>query len=239
MTKNLGAAATVSEVMTPAVVSAHPDAVFKEIVAAMSRNHVSVVPVVDTDHHVLGVVSASDLLARLSGDRGEIPRGHRLTTSAEQRHKALADTAQRLMTCPAITVTSSATVREAAVRAARYHVRCMPVVDEQGVVVGMVSRSDLLKPYLRPDEDIRAQVDDVIARRMLLDPACVTVSVAEGVATLRGFVERRSEADQLRSLVVDLPGVIAIEDHVAFRADDLVSPTPFPHQLLATTRRPS
>src|SRR4051794_40025251 len=73
----------VGDVMTRAVVTAHGGAPLKEIAAAMARNHISTVPVIDDDRRVVGVVTAADLLARVSGDHGRPPRGHRLSSSHE------------------------------------------------------------------------------------------------------------------------------------------------------------
>lgn len=135
----------VEDVMTRAVVSARADALFKEIAEAMVRNRISLVPVLGDGRQVLGVVSAADLLARVSGDHGEIPRGHRLAARHEQHRKVAAATAAQLMTAPAVTVAADTPLREAARRCARFHVRCMPVLDGSSKLVGIVSRSDLLK----------------------------------------------------------------------------------------------
>ena len=217
----------VADVMSKAVVSAHEGAPFKEIVTAMARNDVSIVPVLDDARRVVGVVSAADLLARVSGDRGEIPRGHRLGAAGEQRRKARAVNAADLMTSPAITIGQSETVQGAAKTAAHFHVRAMPVVDESGTLVGMVSRSDLLKPFLRDDASIRQEIEeDVIRVRLLLDPTAVQATVTEGMVTLKGFVERRSTAEQLAEAVRRLDGVVDLHSDVSYRIDDLELPLP-------------
>jgi CBS domain-containing protein len=217
----------VQDLMTQAVVSAHPDAVFKEIAAAMARNNVSNIPVLDAARRVVGVVSAADLLARVSGDRGEVPRGHRLGAAREQRRKVHAATAADLMTSPAVTVAASETAREAAKIAAHFHVRSMPVVDDSGALVGMISRSDLLKPFLREDGSIRHEIEeDIIRVEMLLDPLAVKVAVSEGTVTLTGFVEHRSTFEQLAENVRHIDAVVELENKISYRIDDTVRPTP-------------
>ena len=213
----------VSDVMTPAVVSARSEAVFKEIAAALVRNRISIVPVLGPERQILGVVSVSDLLARVSGDHGEIPRGHRLAATHEQHRKARALTASDLMTSPAVTVTAHTSVRQAARRCAKFHVRCMPVVDEAGELVGIVTRSDLLKPYLREDAEIHAEIaHDLMPVRLTLDPAQLEVSVREGVVTLTGELPRRSDVDELVDVVSSLDGVVAVRHGLTFHTDDLV-----------------
>lgn len=215
----------VRDVMTSAVVSAHTQAVFKDIVAAMARNHVSVVPVLDDGRRVVGVVSASDLLARISGDRGEIPRGHRLAAGRERRRKVHGMTAADLMTAPAVTIADTARAKDAARTSGQCHVRTMPVVDDTGELVGMVSRTDLLKPFLRDDADIRREItDDVMRVRLLLDPDQFDVMVRSGIVRLIGLLDRRAEAEALCELVSDLDGVIGVDDRVGYRVDDVERP---------------
>jgi osmotically-inducible protein OsmY len=97
----------------------------------------------------------------------------------------------------------------------------LPVVDEGGVLIGIVSRRDLLKAYARTDEDIRRDVvEGVMIRCMFLDPSIVTVGVFDGVVTLTGEVERRSEVEILARLVGGLDGVVGVRSHLSFRYDD-------------------
>ena len=90
-------ATLVGDVMTEEVVTAHEGAVFKEIVAALARNKIRAVPVIDDNRKVIGVVSASDLLHRVVAGPGTRPRTSRAPQSAH------ADTAAELMTTPAVT----------------------------------------------------------------------------------------------------------------------------------------
>jgi CBS domain-containing protein len=216
-------AALVRDVMTRAVVSAHQDALFKEIAAAMIRNRISLVPVLGDGRRVVGVVSAADLLARVSGDHGEIPRGHRLAARHEQHRKVTAATAGQLMTTPAITVAADLTTREAARRCARFHVRCMPVLDESGELAGVVSRGDLLKPYLREDAEILSEITrHIVPVRLLLDPDDLAIEVSEGVVSVAGELSRRSEVAELLDMIGALDGVVAVRQRLSFRTDDVV-----------------
>lgn len=216
--------ALVKDVMSTAVVSARAEALFKEIVVAMARNHISTVPVLGTERQVIGVVSASDLLARISGDRGEIPRGHRLASMHERHHKSSAGTAAELMTAPAITVGQDMPVIEAARHCAKSHVRCMPVLDEAGELVGIVSRSDLLKPYLRDDTEIGRELVDEVIPPHCNGAAKVHVTVGEGVVTLTGTMSQRSDLDPLIRAVQQTAGVVAVQQQLFFGDDKVDTP---------------
>ncbi|MEW2632987.1 CBS domain-containing protein [Streptomyces sp. NPDC048389] len=150
--------------MTPTVVAVERDARFKEIVTAMKQWQVTAVPVLEGEGRVVGVVSEADLLAKEELRDTEptlIGRQERLADHA----KAGAVTARNLMSAPAITVHPGATLPQATRLMARHQVKRLPVADEQGLLRGIVSRSDLLKVFLRTDEDLAEEVrHDVTAR---------------------------------------------------------------------------
>lgn len=207
----------VGDVMTRAVVTAHEGAPVKEIVAALARNRISTVPVVDEERHVVGVVTASDLLTRIAGDRGEPPRGHRLTTHRENLRKARAGIAADVMTSPAVTTVEDASIDQAARHAAYHHVRSMPVIDRDQVLIGMVTRSDLLKIYLRPDDDIRREIEvEIVQNELVLDPTLVDVAVTEGIVTLTGRLDTRGEVEGLVTGAYHVPGVIDVVDELTY-----------------------
>ena len=211
----------VRDVMVTSVVAAHEGAVFKEIVAALIRNRVSAVPVIDGDRRVLGVVSEADLLARVSSAHLALPRGHRLSAPSEERRKLHAATARELMTSPAYVIAPHAAISEAAWHAARSRVRRLPVVDDDGVLIGIVARSDLLRPFLRPDEEIRRDItQNLIIGAFMLDPNSVLVKVDEGVVTLGGQVELRSVAFELFENVCSWSGVVDVTDELTYQTDD-------------------
>ena len=218
----------VRDVMTRAVVTAGPDAAFKEIVLSLARDRISTIPVVDAAGHVLGVVTASDLLARVSGEHGRAPRGHRLTEGHETARKTVGLTAAQLMTAPALTVGPDDTIADAAAAAARSRVRALPVVDADRSLVGIVTKSDLVKIFLRSDAEILSDVRDAIERTMLLESQSVEAHVAEGVVTLHGELPRRLLQLQLHELLRAVPGVVALDDHTTFRIDDAIKPFVWP-----------
>ncbi|MEU7111633.1 CBS domain-containing protein [Streptomyces sp. NPDC046182] len=179
---------TVADVMTKKVVAVQPGAEFKEIVAAMERWQVTAVPVVEGDGRVVGVVSEADLLVK------EEFHDHRIGLVEQMRRldataKAGSRRAEDLMTSPAVTVAPEASLPQTARRMAAHRVKRLPVVDASGTIQGIVSRSDLLKVFLRPDEDLAAEVrHDVVEHLFPLSQRRVDVHVDAGVVTLSGEV---------------------------------------------------
>jgi CBS-domain-containing membrane protein len=208
--------------MNRAVVSAYRGALFKEIARALARNDIDTVPVVDEDRRVIGVVTASDLLARLAHPR-LTPRGHRMSAQLEVHRKRRGACARDLMTRPAVTTTPDATIVEAAQLAARYRVRSLPVVDPHGALVGIITRNDLVKLFLRADEDIQRAVERQVAAQVG-EPGCgaVQVRVDEGVVTVSGVVADQPTARQIAARAGQVPGVVDVRTHLKTVRDDVL-----------------
>lgn len=205
---------TVGDVMTRSVVSAYEKAVFKEVASSLARNRISGVPVINEERHVVGVITTSDLLARLAGTTGGPPRGHRVAR-AEDKRKRHAMTAAELMTSPAITVTPTTSIADAARKAAKARVRTLPVVDASGRLAGVVTRADLIRQFLRPDADIARDVDrDVVRRPGVPGRSGVHIEVDEGVVTLSGQVDTVLTARRLVYETYDVPGVVGVVDEL-------------------------
>jgi CBS domain-containing protein len=208
-------ATVVGDVMTEAVVAAEEGAVFKEIVAALARNKIRVVPVINNARQVVGVVSASDLIYHVVAGPGTRPRNR---SAAEMAHAA---TAAELMTTPAVTTRPHATIVEAAQRGAQARVRTLPVVDAKGTLVGIVSQSDLLRVFLRDDDAIRDEIEQYAAQSMPIESARLSVDVLEGVVTVRGKLERQLQIARLIDRIRAVPGVVDIHNQLTARFDDV------------------
>jgi CBS domain-containing protein len=212
----------VRHVMTDTVVAVRHNASFKEIVDALIASAVSAVPVVDAATTVVGVVSEADLLHKLEFANGDVDvrlldRRRRRTAKS----KAAGDTAAAVMTSPAITIRPDASIGEAARLMELKQVKRLPVVDGEGRLVGIVSRRDLLKPYLRPDTAIqRDVVTDVLDQTLWLDPQMIEVSVTDGRVLLRGCADRRSTAQIAVRLTRAVDGVVAVVDQLTWTFDD-------------------
>jgi CBS-domain-containing membrane protein len=222
----------VRDVMTPEVVTVGELASFKEIAATMAEHRVSALPVLNAQGRVAGIVSEADLLLKEEFPEG--PAGGRLFQGRRQRMeraKAAGATAAELMTAPAVTVGPDTSVAEAARLLHRHGVKRLPVVDPAGPLLGIVSRADLLKVFLRSDAEIALEVrQDVLVRAMWVDPETVVVKVRDGVVTLTGQLERRSLIPITVGLVQSLDGVVDVVDRLSFEVDD--TPIMVPSDLL-------
>ncbi|MFF7721497.1 CBS domain-containing protein [Streptomyces luteogriseus] len=196
--------------MTRTVVALAAGANFKEIVRTVEGQRISALPVVDTRKRVVGVVSEADLLRKEEFRDSAPGRGPR-ARPPEGLEKAQAVTAADLMTSPPVTVYPDATVARAARLMARRKVKRLPVVDDDGVLRGIVSRSDLLRVFLRPDHDIaRAIRHEVLAGRLPDGIDSVRVEVNEGVVTLTGSMPDTSVVPLAVRLVRSVEGVVDV-----------------------------
>ncbi|WP_405653322.1 CBS domain-containing protein [Streptomyces sp. NBC_00019] len=201
----------VSDVMTRDVATVGRDAAFKDIVRIMQDRKVSALPVMDGGRRVLGIVSEADLLPKeefRDSDPDRYTQLRRLSDLA----KAGSVTAGELMTSPALTVRPGETLAQAARTMARARVKRLPVVDESGRLEGVVSRADLLKVFLRDDEDIAEEVRrEVVAYLFPAPESAVRVEVREGVVKLGGRVRDTSLVPVAARLARAVEGVVDIE----------------------------
>lgn len=207
---------TVGDVMTTDVISVHRNTAFKDIAALLAVHRISAVPVLDDYRTVLGVVSENDLLSKESAQAR--PRGHtaRLGRNRALRAKADATRAHDLMSTPAITTDPGTGVAAAASLLQRHDIKRMPVVDGDGMLLGIISRSDLLRVYLRPDHDIATEINDEV-----LDGTYdAHADVIDGVVVLRGQLPSRSVVDEAVARSRKVDGVIDVIEHLAC-ADEL------------------
>jgi CBS domain-containing protein len=212
----------VSDVMTRAVVSVDAFTPFKEIVRRMQVHRVSAVPVVDEDGCVLGLVSEGDLILK---EDPELEGAPRLLEGVRRRHdrsKAAGLVAFEVMSAPVIMIGPGASLGEAARLMHRRSVKRLPVVDpDTGRMVGIVSRTDLLKVFLRQDEEIAREIrEDVVRRTLWIDPATIRVVVQSGIVAVEGQLERRSLISVLERLVLSTEGVVAFTHNLTYLADD-------------------
>jgi len=198
--------AYVRDIMTTGVVTVRPDTSYREIAAMFREHRVSGFPVTDGDGKVIGVVSESDLLTLADGRH----RGHRAAGPA---------TAGDLMTHPAVTTSPDDLVQTAARVMHSHRLQRLPVVDREGRLEGIVSRSDVLSVFRRSDEELRREItQDVIADGFFTDPARLTVTVRNGIVTLEGEPGSAVLGVGIASEVEHLEGVVAVRDRFVYPA---------------------
>jgi CBS-domain-containing membrane protein len=208
-----GSPHTVGDVMTRAPVAVGSDAPFKDVVTLMDRWKVSTLPVLDGEGRVVGVVSEADLLFKDElRDRGpDRFAGPQRPAGPVAPARAGGVTAGELMNAPAVTVHADAALAEAARLMARRGVKRLPVVDGMGVLRGIVSRADLLKVFLRADEELTEEVRrEVVDRLFPLSADHIRVEVTEGVVTLTGWIDSPEPAPVAERLARAVDGVVDV-----------------------------
>ncbi|MER7279130.1 CBS domain-containing protein [Dactylosporangium sp. NPDC000244] len=216
----------VADVMTVGAVSVREDTPFKEIVDLLEAHEVNALPVVDAFDRVAGVVSSADLMAKIefAGDDDRV-RMFESRHTRQARGKAHATAAGELMNAPAVTITGGASLAAAARIMEAAGLKRLPVVDDLGRLVGMVTRRDLLKVFLRTDADI---LRDIMAETLPgmpgVEPAQLRAEVDDGVVTLLGQVERASVIPSLIRRIERIDGVVDVVSHLSAIADDEPKP---------------
>ncbi|MFJ8200819.1 CBS domain-containing protein [Streptomyces sp. NPDC096152] len=204
----------VSDVMTHTVVAVGRDAPFKDVVQLMGQWKVSALPVLEGEGRVVGVVSEADLLPKeefRDSDPDRFTQLRRLSDLA----KAGALTAGELMSAPAVTVHPDATLAEAARIMAQRKVKRLPVVNDEGMLEGVVSRGDLLKVFLRTDDDIAEEIRREVVSVLFPAPVePIDVRVSDGVVTLSGRIRDTSLVPVAARLVRAVEGVVDVECHL-------------------------
>ncbi|HET7030937.1 MAG TPA: CBS domain-containing protein [Candidatus Limnocylindrales bacterium] len=211
--------------MTRDVMTVSPSTPLKDVAQLLVDRRISGVPVVDLAGVVVGVVSETDLLIKEAGENGLAPR--RLSWllgegphAAAQRAKITAVTAGEAMTWPAVTAGPGLPLASAAELMVRHGLNRLPVVQD-GRLVGIVTRTNLVRSFVRPDEEIAACIRDEVLRRILwLDPTTFDVDVRDGVVSIHGRVERRSTAQSIEATIGMVPGVVAVEAELSWSLDD-------------------
>ncbi|KOY56958.1 CBS domain-containing protein [Streptomyces sp. XY332] len=190
---------SVADLMTHTAVTVRRTTAFKEIARLLKEYDITAMPVIDETGHPVGVVSEADLLRR--------------------RPAGGAATAEELMTSPAVTARPEWSVVRAARIMQRHRVKRLPVVDEQGRVVGILSRSDLIQLFLRRDHAIQEEIlEDVLTRTLHLAPSAITVEVDDGLVTLSGTVPHPGLLPVVVRLCQSVDGVVDVDNRLTCAA---------------------
>jgi CBS domain-containing protein len=205
----------VRDVMAVPALSVRGDQSFAEIARALSREHVGSVPVVDAEDRVIGVVSESDLLAKAAVEAS----GHRPGPIGRLRERRLhemphAETAESLMTSPAVAVYPGASVAEAAWVMSLSRLKRLPVTDHEGRLVGVVNRDALLQALVRDDSKIRQEIEsEILARHFPSARDTVEVTVRNGEVEVTGRMDQGG-IPQLLAEIKQIDDVTEVVDHL-------------------------
>jgi CBS domain-containing protein len=234
----------VADVMTRTVVAVTPETPLKNVAALMVEKGISGVPVVDAGGAVVGVVSEADFVIKERGVEGV---RHRLLArvfgESKQTKRELAKieatTAGEAMTSPAVTVDAADALKWAAEIMASRKINRLPVVKD-GRLVGIVTRADVVRAFVRPDPELERLVrDEVLAKTAFwLEPDAFDVTVQAGVVRLAGRVERRSLAETIVDVTRELGGVVGVASELTWEVDDVEGPVPAADPDVLMTLRP-
>jgi CBS domain-containing protein len=214
------------EVMSTPVITVRPETSLKEVAEQMTAHRVSGLPVVDHFGAVVGIISESDILAKLEYGRSD-GQGHGVLTLLDQLAHAVgpdrklhARTAGEVMTTAVVTAGPAASVRELIHLMTVHRINRIPIV-ESGRLIGVVTRADILRTLARPDVAVTEDVRWRILHDLWIDTGGLEISTLEGVVTIAGEVGTRSEADLVRRWAAGTEGVVDVDTrNLRYRLDD-------------------
>lgn len=201
----------VSDVMTRDVITVPRSASLKEAAAVLVQRGISGVPVVD-DGKVVGVFSERDLLFK---EQGKPDGAHWLTwltdpLAVADRPKLEARQVGEAMTTPAVTIDAAADVAGAARLMLSTGVSRLPVLRE-GYLVGIVTRADLVRAFVRSDKEIAREInEDIVGRKLWLDQSGLEIAVRDGNVSISGPLTDTVEPEMLTRLIAEVPGVVSV-----------------------------
>jgi CBS domain-containing protein len=203
--------------MTEGVLSVTPGASLREAATVLVEHRVSGLPVIDDVGEVVGVLSETDIVMKASG--GTERSGYLVWffDSDLTGEKVAAETVGQAMSSPAVTITPDRTVHEAVRIMIEERVNRLPVVRD-GKLVGILTRSDIVRAFTRTDAELASEIDeDILRRTFWAEPGSVAVAVSDGRVTLTGEVETEVDREMLPLFVSRVPGVVAVSTDLRAR----------------------
>lgn len=226
----------VKELMTKDVVTIGPEASLKDVAKILAEYHISGLPVVGEQGQLLGVVSEADILLK---EKGSDKRpggflGWLFLEGVEAEAKLAARTAGEAMSAPPITIDAEKQVYEAAQKMTELGINRLPVLDD-GRLVGIVTRTDLVRAFTRSDAELMREIrEEVILHTLWISPERVTVTVSRGEVTLAGQVETKTDAELLPRFVERVPGVVSVRSNLTWEYDERPLPRSDPRVPIMT-----
>ena len=213
----------VTDVMTSLVVTVRPDHSLQEAALLMASNGISGSPVIERNR-LLGVVSEADIVRAYAppATRGSASLPNHplivLLRGGGQKHVDGVKV-RDIMSPDVVSIAPDASVWQAASLIDARGVRRLPVMDGS-LLVGIVTRSDIVRAMARSDDDVAVSVREAIA---VLGEECIEsleVVVEGGVATIAGMADRRSTKEIAIGVSRQVPGVVEVIDALNWELDD-------------------
>jgi CBS domain-containing protein len=211
----------VRDLMQSDVRTTTPEASLKDVARTLVENRISGMPVCDGEGKVVGVISEGDILFKERGrpEQRSAPLGWLLDGgSRTDLKKATARTVGDAMTAPAVTIRPSSSATAAARLMIEQGVNRLPVVVQDGRVVGIVTRADLVRAFTRQDAEIAIEIQkDILERVLWAEPSAIDLSVREGEVEVAGELETSTDVQIFEQLVEKVPGVVSLQSRVTYR----------------------
>jgi CBS-domain-containing membrane protein len=214
------------DIMAAPVITVSPHTTIKSVAETLLKHHISALPVVDANGKVVGMISEGDLLHRAeAGTEKRRPWWLRAFVGtdgiANDYVKAHARTVADVMTRKVVTVSPETPAHEIAALLERHSIKRVPVI-ENGALVGLVSRANLVQAVASAGRGLDIPMSDSLIRDRLLahlkaqnwaHTGMLNVVVSGGVVNLWGLVHSASEQKAIRVAAEAMPGVQAVNDN--------------------------
>ena len=209
---------TVDQLMTKEVITVGPETTLKDAAAILAERRISGVPVVDTEGAVVGVFSEGDVVYREGGGAADSSQFAAWPAPPDRFEAKLDSTiVGESMSSPAVTIGARSPVTDAAKTMIGEGVNRLPVLDDEGRLVGIVTRADLVRAFVRSDDDLADEIlEDVLGRQLWLEPDGLLVEVEQGRVRLTGQVESQTDADLIAILTKRVPGVVSVDSRLSW-----------------------
>jgi len=224
---------TVKDIMTAEPVTVRPDLPFKAVVDLLIDREIGGLPVVDEGGVLVGIVTESDLITKpayrdkrrgLASLFGALRKGRR----PAWLNKAEGLTAGEIMSDRVLTAAPSEDLEPVARRLVEHRVGRLPVLDD-GRLVAIVSRRDLLRPFHRTDDEIAAGIEKALGDPVAFEYGHqVTFSIHDGIVTLTGTMTFPHDIETLQWIVGGVPGVVEIYNQATADRPESKSEPPAP-----------
>lgn len=196
----------VKDVMTHDVISVQTDTSLRDAAQVLAERRISGLPVTNQNGQVVGVVSEADFVNAAGRVRSVRPFFARLLGRSSPGPEISDTTVASIMTSPARTIEPDRPVTEAASRMARWKVNRLPVC-ENGALIGIISRADVVSLYARSDDELASAVADALTG----NEGIIVERVQDGLVVLAGTVSHRALAEAARLTARQVEGVIAVD----------------------------
>jgi CBS domain-containing protein len=213
----------VKDVMSELVTTVTPEDSIHEAAGRLARNSISAMPVV-VDRRVVGMVSEGDIIYALTPEEVReagmtvldfMLYSRRRVTEPDKHIRV-----KNVMSTVVIGISPFASLWEAAALMHSHNVKRLPVNDNQGRLVGIVSRADLVRAMARDDSAIASDVREAIGALGEERFEGLSVRAEDGKVTIEGKADGSSTKTAAINIAKRVPGVIEVRDGLDYVMDD-------------------